>query len=272
VQIDLTARKAKTTAGCSFDAGVFGSSASDICNPQFFENECGGSGGGPAKECGGLTACGACPDDQCCSGSTCHVPGGVSGDCHNEDELCQVATATKPAPDGGTASRHQVCLPIDNTSPQAYGCGDPALPGQPCNDKSKCNAPVDYCLRDPKDPSGPGVCTPVTLQVGDICLPNASFQTYHPADQCPSLSCAQIKGQSNLEDFVCTPPARAYDRCSGPTASAVCETGTACQGDICVPRHAIGCASDLDCASGYCFNGLCVPTGACYFKWSDKLR
>ncbi len=248
--------KTKQTATCTFNADLFGAVGSPDCNPQFFTDNCNN------RECGGLTACGACADSQCCANDHCQAPSevytpdaGTGVSCAGQDELClasgkicQGSECTSPAPIGGTCSDVR-CDPT-----KAY-----------CNVGTTCSAPP--------------------YAVGDQC---AAASGVPVASLCAEQNCAKLDPANSTEAFTCQPQARAFDFCSGSASSAVCETGTACQIPLnsanqqdltvcsdnqtcCIPRHTIGCNSNLDCASGKCVSGVCYETGACYFDWNDKI-
>ena len=246
---------------CTFDATALGTGN---CDPTYFTNGCQG------LECGGMVACGACADGDCCSGGVCHKPNsidvlGPDTDCRNQDELCRHS--------------NEVCVPKAGTNPQTYVCVAPVAEGQACTDKAKCDQTLDYCTKPPPPsdggaPSNTTVCEPKPFQLGDRCQDFTS-KNYDGA-KCSTLNCAQQRADDPTAPFYCLPEARIFDRCAGPTASATCEMGSACQAgadgnSICTDRHWIGCKTDLDCVSGYCQNGVCYSSGACYFSWSEKI-
>lgn len=247
VEVGLAAPlRAEAVASCSFDASAFGSDPEDTCNAAFFANECAG------LACGGFVGCGACPDDQCCVDGQCQAPSAVPAgvDCRGQDGLCE--------------AEGKVCREVAGSNPRRFQCEAPLPPGGDCTAPgTRCEPGAALC--------GPGApartCQPLTLQNGDVCGTGTDIA----AERCPELNCAKKKAESASEPFVCLPEARAFDRCGGATARAVCESGTACQQDVCRPRRVTGCQSDLDCASGSCNSGVCLSTGACYFSWADKI-
>jgi hypothetical protein len=260
-------------ATCSYDAGQF-LETNLVCNPAYFQKGCEG------QQCGNaVLACGACGDDQCCSGRTCHGPSALAGPkpgCGQQDELCAV--------------EGKVCSPVPMSTPTQYQCSPPLAEEKlKCDAQFHCDPATLYCDHPPMNPMG--VCAPKVLvnydpndpQNRNSMCDNAGD---HDGQRCPELNCAQLSGATN-EPFYCLRQARAFERCAGPTASAVCEPGTACQKDpasmtdsICTPRRVLGCASPLDSYSGVCDNirdvgmtkvGTCRSTGACYFSWESKV-
>jgi hypothetical protein len=236
----------KQEATCAFDAAKFGSEA---CTESHFDTACDG------RDCGGIAACGACADDACCAGGRCQAPGAVAppptppavGGCRGQDELCEVTG--------------QNCERVANSSPVVYACVDPVALGDACKADARCARGEAYCL---KPGSGDGVCTEVELDVGDACGDQAS----HSGAVCRTRNCSRERPG---DPFTCRPAARAFEACDGTEANAECESGTACQEDVCTPRGVVGCKADVDCASGYCSFGVCGHAGACYFAWDDKV-
>jgi hypothetical protein len=239
--------KPQEEAVCSFNATRFGS---ESCNADFFSKGC------DNRDCGGLAACGACPNDgDCCSDGQCQAPA-TTPDCRNQDELCGKA--------------HQVCVPRPGTTPLAYHCVDPVGTGAECNDQqTKCAPGAALCMTPPG--GGSRVCVATGLPERAQCADPAN-SSLHPAGVCASLNCAQEKEGATASPYICLPQARVFDRCAGPTASAACEPGASCEANRCKARQVVGCSNDADCVTGRCNVDVCVSSGACYFSWSEKMR
>jgi hypothetical protein len=127
---------------------------------------------------------------------------------------------------------------------------------------------VSYCDPDTSQ------CTAITLQT----LPNpdalglcADTDGAPFAEWCPGLNCRRRIPSSDVQPYLCHPPARMYEICSGAGGSAMCETGSICDSGVCLPRQLSTCANDVDCVSGLCSSGLCVDEGACYLDWATVL-
>ncbi|MBM4364262.1 MAG: VWA domain-containing protein, partial [Deltaproteobacteria bacterium] len=208
VEVGLAAPlRAEAAASCSFDASAFGSDPEDTCNAAFFKNECAG------LECGGFVGCGACPDEQCCVDGRCQAPSAVpaDGDCREHDALCR--------------AEGKVCQEVFGAIPRRFGCAVPLGVGGDCTQPgSRCAPGEAQCVPGAQ---GTRTCGAVFLENGDVCGTGTDIA----ADRCPELNCAKKKAESAAEPFVCLPEARAFDRCAGDTARAVCESGTECQQD-----------------------------------------
>jgi len=228
-------------AACNFDADAFGTSPMDICDGSLFENECLG------QECGGLTACGACADDECCNGSQCQSPviiesGGLS--CVGADQFC--------------AAAGEICVPGAETD----SCEPPDVLGGECT--PGCESGAAWCLQ------GDGMMIP------DSCEPAfANGVSCEGPYQCQSLNCQPTNPDNPFELPTCQPEALLYDRCDNN--DTICEAGGYCQGNACAPQHSNpdSCNGGHQCRSGLCtqpvMTNVCVGTNMCYWPWSDKL-
>lgn len=241
VEVGITANTKLTveqTAACKFDADIFSSSPADTCDASLFVGEC------DLQACGGLTACGACADDQCCDGSSCDAPisappppGGfgcsdIDALCSATNEVCDVETCAPPGSLGGA-------------------CGAGCSPGEAWCDPS----PVD----------GP-ICEPA-FGIGAAC---------DSAAQCESLNCQQTNPDNPFEVRTCQPPALVHDRCEG-SGFVICEEGSYCQGSTCEPKKldAESCGDADQCRSGVCVTPvetqICANSGACFWAWEEKV-
>lgn len=225
------------TASCKFDAGLFIGGA---CDEALFADDCDG------MECGGLTACGACADDECCAGGQCVSPGPHPSDCRGQDALCPPT---------------QRCVRIADTNPVEYECVAGGQPGDPCSNAEPCAAGIAYCDTDADQ------CLPVEYTDGVECGTTSD----HPADVCPDLNCSRVKLGSTVSPYVCKPRARMFDVCSGQDGNAVCEPGSFCKGSVCTARQLSTCSSDTECSSGWCNTDIdrCIEQPVCYYDWAS---
>lgn len=233
------------TATCNYDASAFSVDPGVTCSLELFENEC------DAFACGGLTACGACADDQCCGGTQCSAPTDATSaalDCDGANQLCH-ATG-------------QICAE-GATAEDPSSCQDPDVLGGAC--EPGCEPGVTYCLGEP----GMGECVPV-LPVdpgGDHC---------ESAEECASLNCRSANPDNELLLPTCLPPALIYDDCGAPGFTE-CEVGSYCDGSVCAPQELLleTCAEAQECRSGLCAapvsSNLCLGTGACFWAWDEKV-
>lgn len=229
-----------TSAACRFDAELFSNQAFE-CNADLFANECN------AAECGGLTACGACPDDQCCDGTSCQAPStadveGIS--CSGQPHLC---------------GEGRICVGSD--------CVDAAEPGFDHGELS-CppGCPNGYTCEDQGDDEVHNACVPAA-PVGSPC------QT---PSQCESLNCWYVDEDNPFEGRRCLPEARIFDHCG--SADAICEVGSSCEGSTCeaLLLDAESCSQDKQCRHGVCADvevgSYCAGTPrACYWSWDQKV-
>ncbi len=232
VEVQLTdpAKLYDATAKCTFSANLFGSDATLTCTAESFTNECNG------LACGGLTACGACGDDQCCtSGAQCIGPVD-SEPCKGLKELCN---------ESGT-----MCV-ADNCQPGADV-------GQPCGEG--CQLGVSYCDDDPMMPT----CQPA-MGLGANC---------DSPKQCTSNHCGQKKPDNPFDPKVCLLPAKMYDDCGttgGCEEGSYCD-GTVCRP---LKFDIYNCATDSECLSATCTQGamakFCDSSFECYWDWQSKL-
>ncbi len=230
------------TATCSFDASAFSVDPADVCGPDLFTTECDG------QACGGLTACGSCADDQCCTGGQCDLPvtaTAVGLDCDGADQLCNAAG--------------QICVP-GPVPMDPDVCLDPDVPGGPCD--PGCDPGATWCEDEmscepamPTDPYGPNC---------------------EEADQCESLNCRSANPDNEFLLPTCLPEALIYDDCGSP-GFTVCEDGSWCSGGRCVPqdRALENCSNAAQCRSGWCdapvASSFCRPSGACFWAWDEKV-
>jgi hypothetical protein len=249
VEVSLAGRVIPVkTATCNFDASAFSVDPGVVCSPALFESECDG------QACGGLTACGACADDQCCDGSSCEAPTDATSaalDCDGDDDLC--------------SATGQICVPAE-VAGDPDACQDPTGLGTgACG--SGCEPGVGYCQLDAMDM--PIECVPV-LPVdpsGDHC---------EVAHQCESLNCRSANPDNEFLLPTCLPPALVYDDCGAP-GSTVCEEGSYCSGSTCQPQllGLSSCADSGQCRSGLCTapvaSKLCLDAGVCFWPWDEKV-
>lgn len=235
------------TATCSFDASAFSVDPADTCSPALFETEC------DSQDCGGLTACGACADDQCCDGSYCEAPTDATSvglDCDGADQLC--------------SATHQICVE-GMAAADPHTCQDPDALGDPCD--PGCEPGVSYCQLDAMDM--PVACIP-TLPVD----PNGF--TCEDAAECESLNCRSANPDNEFLLPTCLPPALIYDDCGAP-GSTVCEEGAWCSGGSCRPQllPLSTCSAAEQCRSGLCAapvsSNLCLSAGVCFWAWDEKV-
>lgn len=226
------------TTTCQFIADAFGTNPADICDASTFETDC------DDKSCGGLTACGACADDQCCDGTQCISPvvietGGFS--CAGADQFCEAAD--------------QICLVTPGPDPDT--CEFPAGLGEECT--PGCDPGVSWCL------PGSDTCE-AAFGLGVSC---------DSAEQCESLNCQPTNPDNPFLLPTCQEPALLFDRCDQNTT--VCESGGYCLGQNCAPQkfNPQSCSGSVECRSGLCAQpveqNICVPTAMCYWPWSDKM-
>jgi hypothetical protein len=233
-----------SSAVCQFDADLFSTQAFE-CNDDTFLNECN------AQECGGLTGCGACADDQCCTGGSCAAPTGVDltkppSSCAGQVSYCSEGM--------------QACSPDDV-------CLETALPGvnygeEPC--PPGCD-PGYECEDDP-----------ATKEADHYCVPGRSLgSACGVPSQCASLNCFYVDEDNPFEGRRCLPEARIYDHCGDE--DAVCEDGATCEGSSCEPRRVdlVTCNRDDQCRSAVCIEiedgNFCNGPAACYWAWDEKV-
>lgn len=234
--------RVQQTTTCEFIADAFGTDPSDICDGDLFTNECLGQG------CGGLTACGACGDDECCNGSQCISPviiesAGLS--CDGADQFC--------------AAANEICVAGAGIDPDT--CEPPAPIGPGCD--PGCAPGEGWCLEGAK---------PDDLSCEPAFADGAPCET---AFQCASLNCQPTNPNNPFELPTCQPPAQLYDRCD--SVDTICEAGGFCQGSECLAQRFTpqGCNGSVQCRSGLCSQpvdtNICINTGMCYWPWSDKI-
>jgi hypothetical protein len=212
-------------ATCMFDAGLFAADP-PVCNAEQFAAEC------DDRSCAGLTACGACSDDQCCEESTgaCQAPQSVTDvptGCGSSDELC--------APDD------QICV--------ADACVDPAASGAACD--PGCDTGTTWCDTD--------TCQP-TAALGEACAAAVECQSLHCGDDPTGMAASTI----------CLPPLDAFDACN-PTM-ARCPPGTFCDNTCTPQKSlGENCNTNAQCLSGVCTDSACADGGICHFTWEQAL-
>lgn len=247
VEITLDGRVVPVaTATCNFDASAFSINPADVCSPALFENEC------DAQDCGGLTACGACADDQCCDGVYCEAPTDATSadlDCDGADQLCSAS--------------QQICVAGQANAPDT--CQSPDALGGPCD--PGCEPGVGYCELDDND--DPIACVPT--------LPVDPFGAHcEEAAECESLNCRSANPGNQFLLPTCLPPALIYDDCGAP-GSTVCEDGAWCSGGSCAPQRLSlsTCGAADQCRSGLCAapvsSTLCIDSGVCFWAWDEKV-
>lgn len=221
-----------STAVCEFDADVFSTDPADVCEAALFATECG------TQNCGGLTACGACADDECCDGTGCQAPQTASAegilDCSGQNDLC--------APADEICTVAGSCAPPEAINTGSCGVG--------------CEPGVGRCAG--------GECVPV-LAMGDACG--------SPLD-CPELNCQRENLDNPFQDETCRPAALLYDECGND--DAICEAGGYCQ-TVCLPRNleAESCGGPEQCRTASCVNfegagNLCSGFPVCFWSWDEK--
>jgi len=241
------------SVSCNFNADNFSPLALS-CDASYFADEC------EASDCGGISACGACADDECCAAGQCIAPTTFEP-CSDDDGYCradgEICVEVEAEPEGASGSTGEV--PDD----AEHRCEAPAALDAPCD--PGCAPGTGYCLIDPEDPEDEGVCVPV-FAFHDPC---------EVAEQCPTLHCQSLKPENPLQPTRCLAAAEVYDVCEGDIA--VCEAGSYCA-SVCTrkldPLEA--CSDGSQCASGYCAelgsgSKVCLETEACFFTWSEKL-
>jgi hypothetical protein len=241
-----------TSAACKFDADLFSTQTFE-CNDETFTNECN------SQECGGLTGCGACSDDQCCNGYACVGPvdaddPSVDGlvNCTGQPELCGQS-------DRVCGNMGQDCL--DPAPPGVdFPSGDACLPG--------CELGAYWCENIIDDP--------MTMESHNECSPARSLGTPCVVPwECASLNCYYVDPDNPFEGRRCLPEARIYDHC-GPI-DAVCEDGATCEGSSCEPRRGelVTCARSDQCRQAVCVTyeggNFCDGPSACYWAWDEKV-
>ncbi len=233
-------------AACDFYPGYFSTDPDDVCTLQLFEEEC------TSIECGGITACGACDDDQCCDGigtGQCVSPQSAIDSevsCEGQTELCE--------------QEGMVC----GGPPPVLECVPPAGIGDPCSDEAPCEPGVGYCDED--GAADEGTCQP-TLGLGEECGDDW--------ESCASLHCESPTPDNPLENKVCHPGSVMFESCG--SAVGDCEIGTYCAGMTCEPRlwDVETCSEDRWCRHADCVGTeggtkVCGGPPACYFAWDDK--
>lgn len=245
VEVSLSGMvEVQQSAVCQFDASAFSVDPSVTCELDLFFNEC------DFRECGGLTACGACADDQCCDGSQCQAPTDATSagiDCDGSNQLCNASG--------------QICV--------NGACQDPSPVGGGCD--PGCEPGVGYCDEDGLE------CLPA--QPVDPFAENCAGMPPEPcycesAEQCQSLNCRSTNPGVTLP--TCLPPALVYDECGAPYFT-VCEEGSYCDGNTCAPgQYPLStCSSGEECRSGLCqapvSSYLCVDSQACFWAWDEKV-
>jgi hypothetical protein len=257
-----TEKRTTTTAGCEFNADVFGNAP---CNPDTFVSYCETSN---AQCGGGIYACGACRDDQCCvpGADVCAGPAPTE-ECNNQDELCQPG--------------EEFCKKVENTSPAEYTC-EPFVPRDgACISDHECEPGVAYCYTDPVN-SSVKTCkavndsdpSPAGLPAGADCLDYGASTPPPRGALCASRNCAR---PNTSQRFTCQQEgARMFEPCTGSLGNATCEVGTYCD-TTCKLRGPSGlfeCSKHEACASGNCdtqFSKLCYGSDQCHYAWTDKL-
>ncbi len=224
------------TAVCQFNANTFSSNPADVCNDQLFATEC------DFRTCGGLTACGACADTDCCNGDTCIPPvtsEDAGLDCDGFDDLCN-ATG-------------EIC--------SGASCEPPTMLGGDCG--IGCRPGEGWC-----DDTGKAPTCVATFAEGTTCDDTTPYQ-------CGSLNCQPTNPDNPFELPTCQSPALMFDRCE--SQSVVCEDGAYCQGNACAPKkfNAETCGNAQQCRSGQCAQpvqqNICVDSNACFWAWDEKI-
>ena len=208
VEISMTgAAKVASTAACGFDADIFGVGAQWVCNEAFFSDEC------DDKACAGLTACGACADDACCSGDLCVAPQNVSCDADPEvcgDLVCLGGECSAPPALGDDCSG--ICEPgvtqciggiCVESVPVGEPCAGPAecagLNCQPSNPNNPLDAPTcqnpallyDVCRSEDPDDEALAVCELGGYCGGTLCLPRLGFgDLCEDSNECRNSDCS----------------------------------------------------------------------------------
>lgn len=234
----------QASADCEFDASLFGVDFDDVCDAEFLESAC------DAYSCGGLFACGACADEECCSSWSCHTPQ-PTDDCNGFEFKCQP---------GGRA-----CIPVEtDDSTDVYECREYLGVGDACDNEapSVCEPGISFCNDDDK-------CEASDLQTGDDC---GDEQT-HAGDLCPERNCVANNLRDTSQGYRCQRQARMFEPCSGNLADAYCELGAYCDSNRCAPQSIFNCNRDRDCASGFCGDEseVCARVGECHFDWSSRM-
>ena len=213
-------------AGCRFNADAFAADP-PVCTTDFFDTECN------SQECGGLTACGACANDECCVGGQCTAPASLDP-CNGVDHMCR--------PGEG------ICL--EST------CGPGQDVGDACGSGQRCTPGVAYC-------NDSDLCVGVS-DLGVAC---------ESPLECSSLNCWPDKPENVLDPDKCQEPARAYDDCSMGHAicerGAFCSSSTC----LPLKWWFESCGNSGECISGQCdtMAHVCLPSPVCSMTWDEAL-
>jgi hypothetical protein len=233
-------------AACNFNADAFSSDPQDICDAAWFATECSGDG-----RCGGLTACGACADAECCDGDFCRAPMNADDaavSCIGQPELCEASG--------------EVCDTEPDMEHDYQWCVAPAPYNTETCDPS-CEPGVTYCAVGDID----------VLECINVLSPGAECDE---PEQCPEQNCSRVDPDNVLSSRVCNPRAQLHDYC-GPD-EAKCEQGGYCVGGECEPKlqPLQSCSQDFNCRTGECVNfgmagNRCTGANVCYWSWDEKV-
>jgi hypothetical protein len=219
------------TAVCQFDADLFSTNPSAVCDAQFFETECADA------SCSGLTACGSCADSECCDGAGgCQAPAlepGIGG-CATQDDVCSI--------DEQICGSEGAC--VDPEPPASGSCGLGCEPG------------VTHC--------SDGQCAPV-LDPGDICegpleCPGLNCQRENPDNMFQDTTCrprALMYDRCGSGDAICETGAYCQSECL-PRKREVesCGDGNECRLALCQSLEGSG--------------NICNGEAACFWSWDSK--
>ncbi|HWB77725.1 MAG TPA: vWA domain-containing protein [Nannocystaceae bacterium] len=232
-------------AECAFDADVFSSDPGAICDGLWFSTECSAGGG-----CGGLTACGACADDECCAENICRAP--MNADdaaitCIGQPELCEASD--------------EVCDLVPDEANGYQWCVAPAMYNDETCDPA-CDPGVTYC----------GFGDIGGLECINVLAPGAECGS---PDQCPEQNCSRVDPDNLLSSRVCRERALLHDYCGNNEAK--CEQGGYCTANECQPKlkPIETCSQDYNCRTGECVNfgmagNRCDYANVCFWAWDEK--
>lgn len=226
----------RSGAACQFTADYFGTNG-EVCDQALFDGDCVG------VECGGLTACGACADTECCDGSTCQAPETATqaGIACEESDVCNEAA--------------EVC-----EAEMAGACIPPIPQGDPCDpDYSLCLPTATYCDETSL------TCLP-TVPLGALCTEDL---------QCESLNCSRENPDNPFEDETCRHAVTIYDDCGAD--GGLCEEGAYCSGSRCEAKKLDSetCSNADECRHAECVDigraNVCGGPASCYWAWDEKV-
>jgi len=222
VEISVTGEGVRVaqTAICNFDADVFSTDPSLVCDASLFADEC------DDLACGGLTACGACTDDACCDGGQCQSPT-TYNTCDEQLELCAQAdlicgsegACVEPEP-LGSGSCGLGCEPgVTYCDDEMEQCVAVHAPGASCDGPQEC--PELNCQREnPDNDFTMPICLPGALMYDDCGSDDAACEvgSYCQSECLPRNRDAETcGGPDECRRGECNPLGESGNLCGGPT-------------------------------------------------------